>query len=227
MALKLLQPGVQPLGQWDGVDSQVSAVKGGEVVSFTYLNLVNVLDLHAADANDGYVGTTNKSRPAVTNLLVSGMRPLMLCDDGTAGYGTLFGQLIGGTAGQTTTLTGTQLGPSSAAASGKITCWDKPGFYAVTLDACDPAATTGLQPTNTTLAGGAPLYATSAGLLTPNVAVAFESIVVGRFIEFSTNGSLVTTPQSLAAAVNSPESNVSSLKSGGFTQAVFSFWPGQ
>ena len=34
MSLKLLQPGIQPLGQFDGLDSDVLTMKGGEVVSF-------------------------------------------------------------------------------------------------------------------------------------------------------------------------------------------------
>ena len=34
MALKLLQPGIQPLGQFDGLDSDVLTLKGGEVVTF-------------------------------------------------------------------------------------------------------------------------------------------------------------------------------------------------
>ena len=48
------------------------------------------------------------------------------------------------------------------------------------------------------------MYATGAGLLTPNVGAAFESVVVGRFHEFTTNQAMVTTPLSMVSAPNSP-----------------------
>jgi hypothetical protein len=224
MALKILQPGIQPIGQFDGLDSEVTAVKGGEVVGFTFVNIGQSVDKSASDINDGYVSYTTKKRPAVTKTLVSGMRPLFLVDDGTTGYGTLFGQLVGSYIGQQS-VGGTVLGPHTAAGSGKLTLWDKPGLYAVTLDACDTTASTGLQPSNTTLAGGAALYATAAGLLTPNVSAAFESVVVGRFIQFQTNGSLVTTPNSLVAATNVPAGNVASTIGSPFVQAEFWFTP--
>ena len=201
MALEVVQPGVNPLGQFDGLDSVYLSVKGGEVASITSIALTST-DQAAADVfNDGYVGTT---RPVVTTALVSGMRPLFLVDDGIAGYGTLFGTVVGGVAGRVTT--GSQLGPHTAAASGKLTLWDKPGTYAITLDAVDPATDTGLQPQNATLTIGAKLYATSAGLLTPAVSYAFENVTVARFINFEyfKGGSLVNTPISLVSAKNSP-----------------------
>lgn len=228
MALKILQPGIQPLGQFDGLDAQTSTVKGGEVGCFTYLSISGT-DKHAKDVDDGYVSPTALTRPAVTVTLSSGARPLFLVDDGTVGYGTLFGVLIGGSVGQTSYgLTSTIpsaaiLGPHTAAGSGKLTVWDKPGLYAVTLDAVDSTATTGLAPTNTTLAGGAALYATSAGLLTPNVGSAWEAIIVARFLEFSGTGSLVTTPVDLVSARNSPTGNVSSVVQKPFTQAIIFF----
>lgn len=224
MALKNLQQGVCPIGQFDAIDAVAGNCKGGEVVSFTYPNISST-DKHAKDVDDGYFGTTNKRRPALTTVLQSGMRPLMLADDGTTGYGTLFGQVVGSAVGQVVT-GGTVLGPHTAAGSGKLTAWDKDGLYAVTLDACDVTASTGLQPTNATLAGGDILWATTGGLLTPTVGSAFEATAtVGHFIEFNTNGSLVTTPQSLVAAVNSPSANVSSVGVNPFTVATFFFRP--
>lgn len=219
MALKILQAGIQPLGQFDGYDSQITlaagGIKGGEVATLVNYPLPPTgSDLAASDADgsDGYVGTTNKFRPIVTKNLVDGARPLFLTDDGVAGYGTLFGQLVGGVVGKQTA--GDQLGPHTAAGSGKVTLWDKPGLYAATLDAVDTTAVTGLVPGNSTLDVGDPLYATTAGLLTPNVALSFDSadLVVARFVEFSTNGSLVTTPSYLAGV--GPVA---------FTQAVFHF----
>lgn len=222
MALNILQPRVQPYGQFDGLDSQVTSMKGGEVATFTYLSVVSNVDKGAADRDDGYVSSTNKTRPAVTTTLASGNRPLFLTDEGTAGYGTLFGQVVGAQVGSVVT-GGTQLGPHTASGSGKVTLWDAPGLYGVTLDAVDTTAATGLVPTNTTLAGSAALYATTAGLLTPNAGSAFEAIVVGRFIEFATNGSLVTTPTYLVSALNSPSGGGAAVVP--FTQAIFHFAP--
>jgi hypothetical protein len=159
----------------------------------------------------------------------------MLSDEGILGYGTLFGAVVGGTVGQQvngpTTFTGAILGPSTATGSGKVTCWDKPGLYAVSLDACDTTVTTGLQPTNNTgLDTGAPLYYTSAGLLTPNAAAAVVAAggvnpIVGRFVDFDTNGSLVNTPNRLVAALNSPSGIVSSFGPPQFAFATFYFGP--
>jgi len=138
----------------------------------------------------------------------------MLADDGVAGYGTLFGSVVGGTAGQAT---GSALGPHTAVGSGKITCWHLPGVFAVSLDACDTDSVVGLQPTNTTLTTGAALTYTSTGTLTPVASGngVGGAPVVGRFIEFETNGSLVTTPSRL----------VSSLSTRSFSYAVFHFNP--
>lgn len=220
MALKPLQA-MYPLGQFDGLDGDLTALLGGEVVGFTSYNTIGT-DLSAQDVKDGYSGTTNKVRPAVTKTLVANMRPLFLADEGTTGYGTLFGTVVGGTTGQVVT-GGAVLGPHTTAGSGKVTLWDKPGLFAVTLDAVDTTATTGLVPGNTTLVPGVGLYATTSGKLTPNVASAFEVVVVARFIEFTTNGSLVTTPNNLVSALNSPNGNVASGKPNSFTQVVIHF----
>ena len=226
MALKILNPGIMPLGQFDGYDAITTSIKGGEVGTITGVLLGNSVDKSAYDSNgaDGYVGNPAK-RPVITTTLASGVRPLFLLDEGVAGYGTLFGTVVGGTVGLVST-GGAVLGPHSAAASGKITCWDKEGLYAVTLDAVDTTASTGLVPTNSTLAIGDPLYATTAGLLTPRLAGSFEAgKVLGRFIEFTTDRSLVTTPQYLVSALNSPSGAPSSLQQLAFTQAMFYFSP--
>jgi hypothetical protein len=214
MALKILQPGCQPLGQFDGYDSQVLLLKGGEVVTFTSVAVTST-DLAAVDVYDGYVNPSGvQKRTMVTNTLINGNRPLMLADEGIAGYGTLFGTVIGGTVGKNTS--GTVLGPSTATGSGKVTLWSKPGLYAVSLDACDTNATTGLQPTNPTITTGSALYATAAGLLTHGGA-SFEAVVVARFVEFESNGSLVNTPNRLVRSM--------STSLGQFAYAVFHWNP--
>jgi hypothetical protein len=220
MALKPLQA-IYPFGQFDGLDAEASTLLGGEVVGFGYVSTTGT-DMHAADINDGYSGTTSPKRPVVTKTLVSGMRPLFLADEGVRGYGTLFGEVVGGTLGQVVT-GGAQLGPHTTTGSGKVTLWNYQGNYAVTLDAVDTTASTGLVPGNSSLVPGSALYATSQGKLTPAVGSAFESVVVARFVEFMTSGSRVTTSLSQISALNSPSSAVSNPLGGVFTQAVINF----
>lgn len=233
MALVLLQPGIEPLGQYDALDGYATSVKGGEVITFTTVAVAS--DKAAADAADGYVNP-GTSRAVLTTTLGTNSRPLMLCDEGLLHYGTLFGEVVGGTVGQTafgpnsSVPASAQLGPHTATGSGKWTAWDKPGLYGVTLDACDSNATTGLQPTNSTLTTGANLYATVAGILTPVGSNAFENngthgLVVGNFIEFRTTGSLVTTPNRLVSALNSPSSVVGGVLANAMYMAVFHFEP--
>jgi hypothetical protein len=233
MSLKLLQPGTQPLGQFDGYDSDYLTLKGGEIV--TLISVPVPGDKSAADSLDGYVNPSGvQKRPVVTHSnLLSTSRPLFLADEGITGYGTLFGSVVGGVVGQTSygpasSIPSTALlGPHTATGSGKVTCWDKPGLYAVSLDACDTATSTGLQPTNTTLDVGTQLTYTSTGLLTPvgSPAAVGGAPAVARFVDFESNGSLVTTPNRLVAALNSPSGNVSSVGPRQFAFATFWFSP--
>ena len=221
MALKLLQSGIQPLGQFDALDAQATSCLGGEVASFTYVSIVAGTDNAAADV-DGYLAAAN-TRAAATTTLAPGARPLFLVDEGTSGYGTLFGEVVGGAVGLQST-GGAVLGPHTATGSGKWTLYDKPGLYAVTLDAVDTTLNSGLVPTNPALTGGDTLYATTAGLLTPTVGSAFEAAAtVGHFIEFAPSGSLVTTPASLTQALNSPTG--SGALGAQFLTAVINFAP--
>lgn len=246
MSLKLLQPGTQPLGQFDGYDADFLTVKGGEIATFGSVLTFGQpgvtqsgFDKAAYDAFDGYVNPSSVAkRPVVTHTFgggsqlsgVSGTsRPLMLTDDGILGYGTLFGAVVGGTVGQQVngpnTYTGAVLGPATQLGSGKITLWDKQGLYAVSLDACDTTASTGLQPTNTTLDVGSAITFSNSGLLTPVTggSGASSAPTVARLVEFATNGSLVTTPNSLVAALNSPAGTALGPRS--FSYAVFWFNP--
>lgn len=266
MSLKLLQPGCQPLGQFDVRDAELTSFKGGEVCAFaavptnTQPGVTTAgLDQAAYDVFDGYVQATagvytrpavsknwvasNSALPAVQfpnyTSITAATRPVFLADDGLLGYGTLFGAVVGGTVGQQvngpTTYTGAILGPNTATGSGKMTLWDKPGLYAVSLDAVDTTATStnGLQPTNLTLTVGTPLsftagtFAGGGGLLTPAAGAnaALATFIVGNFIEFNTNGSLVTTPNYLVAALNSPSGNVSSVGNRSFQFATIAFRP--
>jgi hypothetical protein len=133
--LKLLQPGIQPLGQFDIEDGDIALMKGGEVGIF-----------EAQTASEGYAADVNSSigGPAVQVTLgdCAAVGALYgLVDEGIAGYGTMLGKVIGATVGQGTGM-GTLstsgvvvVGPSSAYGSGKVTLWTKPGLYGTSVDA--------------------------------------------------------------------------------------------
>lgn len=228
MALKLLNSGMNPLGQFDGLDADYLNVKGGEVLQFAAVSATGS-DKAAKDAFDGYVNTSSSAKRPVLKLATSDSAPIFLADDGVAGYGTLFGTVVGGVAGQVAT-GGSVLGPHTATASGKLTAWDKPGLYAVSLDACDLDSADGLQPTNTALAVGDSLFYFTAdkgarggkGFLSPDAGAGISTKVAGYFVEFATNGSLVNTPNYLVSALNSPGGLGGSL-AGQYAYAVFSF----
>lgn len=164
--LILLQPGIQPLGQFDLEDDDVAGVVGGEVAVF----VSGVDDTAAADvtrpgpqvklelgsaalppyvADGGDAGSQIDDSAGVVAGAVWG-----LVDEGSSaglggrGYGTMFGQVIGATVGQGTGVGGLSstgvvvVGPSTLRGSGKATLWTKPGLYGVTGDAFashDPA----------------------------------------------------------------------------------------
>jgi hypothetical protein len=89
MALKLLQAGKDPLGQFDGLDSVYLTLRGGEVGTFTLVPQ-DTVDLAAGDVSDGYASNAYAGRVAITTELADGYRPLFLLDEGTFGYGTMF-----------------------------------------------------------------------------------------------------------------------------------------
>lgn len=222
MALVLLNPGVQPLGQFDGYAPLINTVKGGEVLTFG--SVPATFQGGPADDADGYLASGNR----VVLQLAAGSAasgPFMLCDDGLLHYGTLFGSVVGGTVGQQVngpnSYTGAVLGPATALGSGRLTAWDKPGLYGVTLDAVDTTVTTGLVPTNSGLVAGTALFANATGLLTPVSSGGTRQI--GNFVEFRSNGSLVTTPNRLVSALNSPSSVVGGVLPAQLYMAVFHF----
>jgi hypothetical protein len=221
MALKLLQTSGSPLGQFDCLDGDLSSIKGGEVM--TFVPAVVATDEGAADVTDGYYNP-GTSRTVVGLKKVPGTAStLMLSDDGTSGYGMLFGTVVGGTAGQQVT-GGAVLGPHTATASGKVTCWLTPGLYGVTLDACDTNASTGLQPTNASCVPGYALGPNTAGVITTAGGTGYNSATrIGRFVSFETDRGLVNTPNRLVAALNSPSGSAAIAQT--YTIAVFHFAP--
>jgi len=199
MALYIYQPGNQPLGQFDVLDTKLAGIKGGEIGTLTTASKLNSASEKAAfDVLDGYTNSADPKRPAVTTAITGAtLRPLWLLDEGTTGYGTLFGQVIGTPVGLS--VTGTNLGPHTAAASGKVTCWDKPGLYAVSADAVDTTAVTGLVLSNPNCVPGLKVRPNASGVLTDTTGGVVD-VEVARFVEFETSPFLVTTPPSLVGA---------------------------
>lgn len=148
MALKLLNPGFLPLGQYDLLDTDSTTVVGGEVGIFDDYTSG---DYYAADASGGA-----SSAPSVQlKLGARSESPLHgLLDEGSSGYGTLFGTVIGGTVGQGTGFLGgvvsasaknvVVVGPNTNFGSGKATLWTQPGLYGVTLDAFSGSSVSGI-----------------------------------------------------------------------------------
>lgn len=185
MALKLRHPGIEPAGEFDVLDTDAANIIGGDIGVFdgTLRDSAGGTDLHAYDV-DGYVSGANPFRTVVRLADNTDVGPFLLLDDGIAGYGTMLGSLIGSNAGQATSVTGSVvIGPSTLRGSGKVTCWDKPGLYMVTVD------TLGTTPPNSGTTPGTALYADATGLWTTVAGGA----VVARFVEWQNGDSLVTT----------------------------------
>ncbi len=221
MALKILNPGtISPLGQFDCLDADMLNIKGGEVATLGTVPWNNTADLAAYDEQDGY-GTPAASyatRAVVTVNLPATCAPLFLTDDGTTGYGTLFGSLVGGVAGQQTS--GAVLGPHTALGSGKVTLWGQEGLYATTLDAVDSGLFVGAN----VKAGDALMAKAGTGKL--GLATGVNSNApVARFVEFATDGGLVRTPSSLVQGINSPTSDIQVANAKKMTMVVF-YWLG-
>jgi hypothetical protein len=202
MGLKLLQPSLRPLGQFDVKDDDLDAIQGGKYVE---LEDASATEGYAADV--GQVGPLSpaagptKAFEALTFALNSRTEGNMggLADDGTTGYGTLYGTVIGGTAGQGTGL-GAQptkgvvtVGPTSALASGKVTVWHAPGLYGV-----DTAAMATANAVDTDTALNAPVYAreaaqTDKGSLTDSASNAGVQMAI--YVGSVTDSSLVSTSE--------------------------------
>lgn len=213
MALFPLQGGLQPLGQYDLLDTELSSILGGEVMTFTVTTRQsNVTDAAAFDAQDGYIFDTTvpiQNRPATLRATSASSVPLFLSDDGIVGYGTAIGNMIGNPLGLNPA--GTAIGPSTAAGSGKVTLWANPGLYAVSTDAVasdfitkiSTGSSAGLAP-GTSIGFGS---STDSGKLAHNTCTnKVATSGVANFVEFesapttASMASLVTTPARLVGA---------------------------
>jgi hypothetical protein len=197
MALKLLNPGLRPLGQFD-LDDGAAALVGGEYVELQVDNVAAV-EGYAADvgalvgADGGIVNFTPASRTAA--------RFGGLADEGGAEYGTLFGDIIGGNAGRMTQF-GTAggsvvVGPDTDTASGKVTVWAQEGLYGVTADAGGAAGGGATTELAAVIAVNTPIQASNGdgggvdrlgGLITT-----VENARVGIYVSAVSDTSLVST----------------------------------
>jgi hypothetical protein len=150
MALKLLNPGLRPLGMFDLEDDNAGNLEGGEYVA---INAAGPgAEGYAADVENvgpftGAVTLDGNATGVKFDLATSAENVLCgLADEGVDEYGTLFGSLIGQNAGRATQVAGggaVVIGPSTDRASGKVTVWAAPGLYGVNGAAAE-LATTGL-----------------------------------------------------------------------------------
>ncbi|MAG25691.1 hypothetical protein CMI47_08950 [Candidatus Pacearchaeota archaeon] len=195
MSLKLLNPGLRPLGQFDLDDADNGALEGGEYVELAAMT---------GPGSEGYAADVASGPTPVAGVPqgVSFIRKVRvagslggLSDDGgevSGGYGTLFGSLIGQTAGQATNVAGAVvIGPATNRGSGKVTVWAQAGLYGVndTADTLSAATST----------VNAAVEATAAGLLT----TVGGGIQLGIYVGQVTDSSLVSTTNTavgLAAA---------------------------
>jgi hypothetical protein len=158
MALKLLNPGLRPLGMFDLDDSHAGAVNGGEYVQ---------LKTEAAVGAEGYaadVGQLEDVASIVNFELASRTAGRLggLADEGGEEYGTLFGSLIGSNAGKATLVSGAVvLGPTTDRASGKVTVWAQAGLYGV--NGQNDAELTAAAANTAIHASGAGVLQTTAG----------------------------------------------------------------
>lgn len=205
MALFILTPGIQPLGDFDLLDTDQASVLGGEVMTLDEAARANSsTEKAAADVFDGYIAdAVSAGTPTATRVVAriadetsETYNLFYLADEGTAFYGVTFGSVIGGPVGLTTT--GTNLGPHTATGSGKVTLWDKAGLYAVSLTAiaADVVPTASGNLYDTPLPGEL-LYRSTAGRLTRATGTSDK---IAQFVELTSNGSLVTTPARLVGA---------------------------
>jgi len=198
MSLKPITPGLNPIGQYDLLDSFAANFVGGEVGIFT---TTGSTDYYAADAGGGSITQNVK----VTGGKATAGEFYGLVDDGITGYGTSFGSVIGGTVGQGTGFASgvasssaagiVVIGPRTSFGSGKATLWTMPGLYGVTVDAF--VSSTG---TDIPSAVNAKLYGENAtGKLTK--AFASNGVQAAVFLNTVSDSSLVST--SAAAATGS------------------------
>jgi hypothetical protein len=221
MALYILQSGIEPLGQFDVLNTDASTIVGGMIGTWDEsLRTQSSTETAAADVFDGYVDaeiseSAGSGNPGTTTGSTAAYRPLIriadstttddskamfLMDEGISSYGTLFGSVIG-----MFNVSGTAVGPSTLTGSGKVTCWDKPGLYAVSFEACysNKNVTNGALEAgqDTPLPGDCLCRYGATGKICRYATATNPTLnKIGVYIEHATGGSLVHTPAKLVGA---------------------------
>lgn len=200
MALKLLHPGLRPLGQFDLHTTDVGKIVGGE-----YVEMQSVANTENAAADVYQYGDPSTPGNIVNFTRKSREIPNVggLADEGGKEYGTLSGDLVGGTAGRQTQFGASGgaviLGPTTDRASGKVTVWAQTGLYGI--GGSGAAFITGAA-TNTPLYGR-PTSGSNPGLLDPSAAAPLTSSWVATMVGSMSDSSLVSTSRRAVGA--SPE----------------------
>jgi hypothetical protein len=206
MALKPLTPGYLPLGQYDLLDSFAANFVGGEV---------GILDT-SAPANDYYAadagGLSIEQDVKVKGGSVTSLQLFGLVDEGSSGYGTSYGSVIGGTVGQGTGFLGgvvsssasgvVVVGPRTSFGSGKATLWTQAGLYGVTVDAFLSETGTDLPTTANEGLYGKAVGGVTAGKLTKDSTS--NGKVAAVFVNTVTDRSLVSTSAAAAGVSGAP-----------------------
>ena len=186
MALKLLNPGLRPLGMFDLLDADADQLVGGEYVQLAEADplvegyAADVGQLTETDGNTVLFGRSSRTAASLGGL----------ADEGIDEYGTLFGSLIGHNTGRATTQSGAVvIGPETNRGSGKVTVWAQPGLYGVNGQAGDPA--------DSELAG---MSANDEVAATNNTGLLGTGNVdqVGTYVGAMTDSSLVSTTNAAA-----------------------------
>lgn len=207
--LKPLQPGIEPLGQFDMEDANISLIVGGEVAVLQALNVAT--DLYAADV----FGSPGPRLHLIADRVASQGTFHGLVDEGSsvggngsASYGTTFGTVIGATTGKGTGFGALSsagvvvVGPSTMRGSGKATLWTKPGLYGVTRDAWTVGSEFDSGTLNAYIYGDA-IDGTNDGKLTTTSGG--NGVSVALFIGRMQDISLVSTTTAMAGDASSIE----------------------
>jgi hypothetical protein len=200
MSLKLLNPGLRPLGQFDLDDTDAGALEGGEYVELAAMASPGAegyaADVAAGPSPGGVAGIGAPTGIFFQRSTRTAGRLGGLADEGDAEYGTLFGSLIGSNVGQATTQSGAVvIGPTSDRGSGKVTVWATPGLFGVN----DNADTLG---TATSIVNAAVVGTAATGLLaTTGGGGQTVALYVGRV----TDSSLVSTTQTAVGLTSATE----------------------
>jgi len=198
MALKLLNPGLRPLGMFDLADADQGNLVGGEYVELVATSTTGAYEGYAAD-----VGALSSGASLAENIVQftrtnrTAGRLGGLADDGGDEYGTLFGSLIGSNVGKQTQF-GTSggavvIGPNTEQASGKVTVFAQAGLYGVT------------QGTGTELTGAVTNNQLSANNATGLLQTSADGDDVAIYVGEMTDTSLVSTTSTAAGEAATTE----------------------